>query len=114
MAFQRSNTNLGAALQEFCQNLSSEQRIEFDTAANQAPAPEAVFLLTDEINTRSSTRKSHVLAGRMRVVLQAVQQYSAIGDTACSVHPIAALVWSSIKIVVKVMAPLSSRVVTAY
>ena len=41
-----------------------------------------------------------------------VQQYSAIGDTAASVNPIAALVWSSVKIVVQVMAPLASRIVT--
>ena len=76
-----------------------------DTAANQVPTAEAVVLLTDEINKKSSTRKSHVLAGRMRVVLEAIQQYSTIGDTASSAHPIAALVWSSVKIVVLVMAP---------
>lgn len=112
IAFIRSTTNLEAALAEFHQNLSSEQKIEFESAANQVPSAEAAVLLTDEINKKSSTRKSHVLAGRMRVVLEAVQQYSAIGDTACSVNPIAALVWSSVKIVVQVMAPLASRIVT--
>jgi len=69
-------------------------------------------LLTDEINKKSSTRKSHVLAGRMRVVLEAVQQYSTIGDTASSVHPIATLVWNSVKIVVQVMVSSVSRLVT--
>ena len=70
------------------------------------------MLLTDEINKKNSSSKSHVLAGRMRVVLEAVQQYSAIGDTAVSVNPIAALVWSSVKLVVQVMAPSASRIVT--
>lgn len=61
--------------------------------------------LTDEIKKKNSTRKSHVLVGRMRVVLETVQQYSTIGDTASSVNPIAALVWSSVRILVQVMAP---------
>jgi len=111
-AFIRTTTNLDTALDEFHQNLSSEQKIEFESAANQVPSAEAVVLLTDEINKKSSTRKSHVLAGRMRVVLEAVQQYSTIGDTAFSVHPIATLVWNSVKIVVQVMAPSVSRLVT--
>lgn len=112
IAFIRSAMNLEAALDEFHQNLSSEQKIEFESTANQVPSAEAAVLLTDEINKKSSTRKSHVLAGRMRVVLEAVQQYSAIGDTVSSVNPIAALVWSSVKIVVQVMALLASRIVT--
>lgn len=107
-----STADLDAALNEFCQNLSSEQRIEFESSTNQVPTAEAVVLLTNEINKKSSTRRSHVLAGRMRVVLEAVQQYSAIGDTVSSINPIAALVWSSIKIVVQVMAPPVSCVVT--
>ena len=101
------------ALEEFHQNLSSEQKIEFESSANQVPSTEAVVLLTDEVIKKSSTRKSHVLAGRMRVVLEAVQQYSAIGDTVSSANPIVALVWISVKIVVQVMAPLVSRIVTA-
>lgn len=100
----RSTTNLEAALHEFRQNLSSEQKIEFESAANHVPDPEAVLLLTDEINKKCSSRKSHVLASRMHGVLEAVQQYSTIADTASSAHPIAALCWSSIKIVVQVMA----------
>ena len=105
IVFPRSTTKLHAALDEFHQNLSSEQKIEFESAANLVPSAEAVVLLTDEINKKNSTRKSHVLAGRMRVMLEAVQQYSTIGDTAFAVHPIAALVWSSVKIVVLVTAP---------
>lgn len=113
IVFPRLTTNdLDTALHEFCQNLSSEQKIEFESTTNQVPNAAAVLILTEEINEKSSTRKSRVFAGRMRVVLEAVQQYSAIGNTASSVHPIATLVWSSIKIVVQVMAPLISRVVT--
>lgn len=96
-----STTNLDAALDEFHQNLSSEQKIEFQSAAYQVPSAEVVVLLIDEINKKSSTHKSRVLAGRMRVVLEAVQQYSTIGDTASSVNPIAALVWCSVKIMVQ-------------
>ena len=105
----RSTTNLDAALAEFRQNLSSEQKTEFELAANHAPSAESVVLLTHEINKKRSTSKSHVLAGRMRGILEAVQQYSTIGDTASSVNPIAALVWSSVKIVVQVMALSASR-----
>ena len=64
------------------------------------------MLLTDEIIEKSSTRKSHVLEGRMRVVLEAVQQFSSIGDSVSSVNPAVALVWRSVKIVVQVMASL--------
>lgn len=95
--------NLDAAVDEFLRNLSTEQKIEFKSAAAQVPTEEAVLLLTLEINEKSSTRKSHVLAGRMRGVLEAVQQYSTIGDTASSAHPIAALVWSSIRVFVQVL-----------
>lgn len=118
MPLPRSNTRLEAALDEFHQNLSSEQRIELKSIANEVPTAEAVVLLTDEINKKSSTHKSHVLADRMRVVLEAVQQYSSIIDTASSAHPIAALVWSTVKIVVLVrkassrLQPLVSSLLT--
>ena len=46
------------------------------------------------------------------MVLDSVQQYTTIVDTASSAHPIAALIWSSIKIVILVMAPVLSRVVS--
>ena len=94
--------DLEAALDEFRQNLSSEQKAEFESATNQVPAAEEVVLLSNEIKEKSSTRKSHVLAKRMRVLLESVQQYSTIGDTASSIHPIAGLVWLSLKIVVQV------------
>lgn len=100
IAFTRSATDLTAALDEFHHDLSSEQRIESEPATNQIPTAEAIVLLTDEVSEENSTRKSRVLAGRMRVVLEAVQQYSAIRDTACSANPTAALVWSGVKIVV--------------
>lgn len=48
----------------------------------------------------------------MRVVLDSVQQYTTIVDTASSAHPVAALVWSSIKIVILVMAPVLFRVIS--
>lgn len=108
----RSTANdLDTALHEFRQNLSPEQKIEFESTTNQVPNAAAVLILTGEINEKSSTRKSRVFAGRMRVVLEAVQQYSAIGNTASSVQPVAALVWNSIKIVVQVMASLVYRVI---
>ena len=94
--------DLEAALDEFRQNLSSEQKAEFESATNQVPTAEEVVLLSNEIKVKSLTRKSHVLAKRMRVLLESVQQYSTIGDTASSIHPIAGLVWLSLKIVVQV------------
>lgn len=95
IVFIRSTTNLHVALYEFHQNLSSEQKIEFESGTTQGLTAEAVLLLTDEIS-KSSTRDIHLFADHMRIVLEAVQQYSTIADTA-------ALVWSSIKIVVQVM-----------
>lgn len=111
MIFLRSTTNLDTALDEFHHSLSSDQKIEFESATNQIPSAEAVVLLTDEINKKNSARKSHVFANRMRGLLETVQQYSKIADTATSANPIAALVWSSVKIVVLVMASLVSRIV---
>lgn len=95
IAFIRSTTNLHIALYEFHQKLPLEQKIEFESSTTQGLTAEAVLLLTDEIS-RSSTHDIHVFADRMRIVLEAVQQYSTIADTA-------ALVWSSIKIVVQVL-----------
>lgn len=95
IAFIRSTANLHVALYEFHQNLSSEQRTEFESSATQGLTAEAILLLTDEIS-KSSTRRIHLFADLMRLVLEAVQQYSTIADTA-------ALVWGSIKIVVQVM-----------
>ena len=99
-SFSRSTDNLSAALDEFQQNLSSDQRAHFD---DRIPTPEEVVALTYEIEKKSSDRKSHILVCRIRVVLEAVQQYSAIVDTVVQVNPIAALVWSSVKIVVQVI-----------
>lgn len=95
--------DLKAALDEFRQNLSSEQKNEFESATNQVPPPKASVLLLNEITEKSSTRKRHVLANRMRGVLESVHQYSTIVDTAASVHPIAALVWLPLKIVIQVI-----------
>ena len=96
-----TGSDLDAALNEFQQHLSPEQKAEFDSSVHEVPAPSAVLLLTNEISSRSSDRKSHVLAGRMRVVLEAIQQYSAIADTAASIHPVAALVWTCAKTVIQ-------------
>lgn len=94
IAFIRSTTNLHLALYEFHQNLPLEQQIEFESSTTQGLTAEAVLLLTDEIS-KSSMHDIHVFADRMRTVLEVVQQYSTIAETA-------ALVWSSIKIVVQV------------
>ena len=101
IAFIRSTTNLHVALYEFHQNLPLEQKVEFESSTTQGLTAEAVLLLTDEIS-KTSTRNIHVFADRMRIVLEAIQQYSTIADTA-------ALIWSSIKIVVQVMVLSVSR-----
>lgn len=95
IAFIRSITNLHVAIYEFHRDLSSEQKIEFESSAAQGLTAEEFLLLTNEIST-SSTPDIHLFADRMRMVLEAVQEYSLIADTA-------ALVWSSIKIAVEVM-----------
>ena len=89
-------------MNEFQEKLSAEQKAAFNSTAKDVPTTEAVTLLTSEISDKTASRKSHVLASRMRPVLEAMQQYSAIGDAASSVHPMAILVWSSVKFVVQV------------
>ena len=103
--FIRSINKLSIALDEFQRNLSSDERVQF---TNQIPTPEEVVALTSEIERKSAGRKSRILAGRMRVMLESVQQYSTIVDTFVQANPTAALVWGSIKIVVKVMLNLFS------
>lgn len=98
----RSDSKLQTALNEFQQNLSPDQKNQYSLAISTTPTPEDVLLLTDEINKKHSSRKSRVHSDRLRIVLECVQQWSSIVDTLVQVNQIAALVWGSVKVVVRV------------
>lgn len=98
----RSNDRLCAALNNFQRSLSLDQQKEFDSAIGVTPTPDDLLLLTNEINKKKSSRRSRVLADRLRVVLESVQQYSTIIDTFVQASQIAALIWGSVKLVVRV------------
>ena len=99
-SYSRATQNLSIALDEFRRHLSPDERVQF---TNVTPTPDEVAVLTIEIEKKSAERRSRILAARMCGVLEAVQQYSTIVDTITQVNPTAALIWASIKIVVKVM-----------
>lgn len=102
----RSDSKLKIALSEFQQNLSPDLKTQYNLAISVTPTPGDVLLLTDEINKKHSSRKSRVLSDRLRIVLECVQQWNTIVDTFVQANQIAALVWGSVKLVVKVFFSL--------
>ncbi|KAF8252017.1 hypothetical protein K440DRAFT_658299 [Wilcoxina mikolae CBS 423.85] len=100
---------LTLALDEFQQNLSPDQKNEFDSIASSSPNVQDVVLLTQEIDQKNSERKSRIMANRMSGVLESVQQYCVIIDTFVQSNPgIAALVWGSVKFVILTASNFSS------
>lgn len=96
-----SDSKLRRALNEFQQRLPPDQKHQLD-AANLTPNPEDVISLLDEINIKYSSSIRRVLAGRMSPVLNSIQQYSTVIDTFAQINGIAALIWGSVKIVIRV------------
>ena len=97
----RSKDSLSVALKQFQDCLTPDQRDQF--RAIGSPTVADIVSLTDEVNEKDSSRKSRVWAQRTRVILESVQQYSAVVDTFAQANPaISALVWGSIKFVILV------------
>jgi hypothetical protein len=92
-------------LKEFQQDLSPEHEEQFKSIAaahEHTPAATDVLQLTDEVNKKTSARKSRILADRVQGFLTSVQQFSNIIDTCTGPNQTAALVWSCVKLAILV------------
>ncbi|KAN0070782.1 ankyrin [Elaphomyces granulatus] len=96
------NLKLAVVLEEFQQQLSPEQKEQLKSIAAHDHMPDAtdVLQLTNEINEKSSARKSRILADRVQEFLNSVQQYCNIVDTCTGLNQIAALAWSCVKLAI--------------
>jgi hypothetical protein len=91
-------------LKEFQQDLSPEhdEQLKSITAAHErTPNGTDVLQLTDEVNKKTSSRKSRILANRVQGFLNPVQQFCDI-CTASGLNQTAVLVWSCIKFAILV------------
>ena len=98
---------LAVVLEEFQQHLSPEQEEQLKSIAthdthDRTPDVTDVLQLTNEINEKSSARKSRILADRVQEFLNSVQQYCNIVDTCTGLNQIAALTWSCVKLAILV------------
>jgi hypothetical protein len=96
---------LAVVLKEFQQGLSPEHEEQLKSiAAAHEHTPDAtdVLRLTDEVNKKTSDRKSRVLADRLQVFLNSVQQFCNMVDACTGLNQTAGLVWSCIKLAILV------------
>jgi hypothetical protein len=73
-------------------------------AATTLDTPDAadVLRLTDEVNKKTSARKSRILADRVQGFLNPVQQFCNIVDACTGLNQTATLVWSCVKLAILV------------
>ena len=85
---QQPTDPINAALQEFQNSLSAEQKAEF-FAANSGASPDtnAVLVFTAQIDCSNQRRASRCLASRMQGTLESVEQFSKVVDTLVSSNP---------------------------
>lgn len=103
---QRPEDSLKAALQEFQCILSKEQQTELHKI-KAVPDGDAVTVFTATLDDVSRSRRGRSIATRLHTVLQSAREFCTIVDTFVSSNPeIAALVWGSIKLAMKVSAIL--------
>jgi hypothetical protein len=99
----RDRHTLDQALENFRDNLTPNQKAEFESISNGTPKPEDVSVLVAKINLKNSNRKSRICADKLRTVLDPIQQYCAVVDTFIQSNPtVAALVWGTAKIFILV------------
>ncbi|PSN59122.1 hypothetical protein BS50DRAFT_626869, partial [Corynespora cassiicola Philippines] len=96
----QNNSQLSAALDEFQQILTQEQKAQLESYSSHTPTPNDIVSLTDHVHQSNSSRKSHVFASRLQGLLGSVQQYCNIVDTCAGPNQIAALVWGGIKVLI--------------
>ena len=92
-------------MKEFQQDLSPEheEQLKSITAAHErTPNATDVLQLTDEVNKKTSSRKSRILADRVQGFLNPVQQFCNIVDACTELNQTAALVWGCVKLAILV------------
>ncbi|KAK0656208.1 hypothetical protein B0T16DRAFT_451810 [Cercophora newfieldiana] len=106
---------LAQAVSEFEQALSEQQRSAFRLLRSQAlqsvPQPEDVRRFTAELNLRFKGRSTvRCLGPRFTSVLQATQQYAALGDVivGASQNILAAGIWSLVRVSLQLVVGLTS------
>jgi hypothetical protein len=103
--FRRARDRLAVVLREFQQSLSPEHEEQLKSIAathEHTPNVTDVLQLTDEVNKKTSARKSRILADRVQEFLNSVQQFCNMVDACTGPNQTAALVWSCIKLAILV------------
>ncbi|RYP49170.1 hypothetical protein DL768_005048 [Monosporascus sp. mg162] len=99
----RAEEELQGALHEFKSVLADEQRRELDEKA-AVPDADGVLIFTAQLDNKN--RKGRSVASRLHSVLLSVQNFCSIFDTFAASRPeIAALVWGSVKLTMRVSKP---------
>jgi hypothetical protein len=105
---RRDCYTLDQALENFRDNLTPNQKAEFESISSGAPKPEDVSVLVAKINLKNSKRKSRICADKLRTILDPIQQYCAVVDTFIQSNPtVAAVVWGTAKIFILVFKSVS-------
>lgn len=102
---------LQEAIQSFRSSLSDKEQAELQHAQQDDIAADtnAAITFTAKLD-RSRSSKGPSIASRLHNVLQSVWEFSTIVDTFVSSHPeVAALVWGSMKLTMKVQCPETTR-----
>lgn len=93
---------LSDALKSFQNCLDSEQKAKLE-AIKAVPDAQAVAEFTHQLDQENAKRKSRCVAARLSPLLEPIQQFSGVVETFVSSHPqVAALIWSSVKLVLQV------------
>jgi Holliday junction resolvasome RuvABC endonuclease subunit len=93
---------LDQALDNFRDNLTPNQKAEFESISSGTPKPEDFSVLVAKINLKNSKRTSRICADKLRTILDPIQQYCAVVDTFTQSNPVAALVWGTAKTLILV------------
>lgn len=90
------------AMRDFRANLTSSQDAELITYGHDLDAT-TILVFTAEIDKVNASRRSRCVSSRLFGILQSVLGFSGVVDTFVSSNPdIAALVWGSLKLTIRV------------
>ncbi|KAG4268206.1 hypothetical protein FPRO04_12598 [Fusarium proliferatum] len=96
------------AINSFRTVLTPEQLAEFE-CIQSVPDTDAVLVFTAELDLRRQNQRGKSIASRLFPVLQAVHSFTSVIDTFVSSNPtIAALVWGSVKMTMRIMLSAAS------
>lgn len=98
----KGGSALRDAIDSFRTALTPSQKTELEHIKS-VPDADAVLVFTAQLDQSRSGVKGQSIGSRLCTILQAVRDFSDVLDTYVSSHPeIAALVWGSVKLTVKV------------